>query len=126
MWRQGMQDASVERQHLDVALDTADRHLPVRDVEVHEKWIVASRRDRRSRDAGQAPPPERSVGARAHQVRVDEGQAADPSGVSDDELWVYPIGRLTAIEGVLRQREVIALGKVDSEALLDLLEFSVD
>jgi hypothetical protein len=52
--------------------------------------------------------------------------AAGASGVSNDELWVYPIGRLTAIEGVLREREVIALGKVDSEELLDLLEFSVD
>jgi hypothetical protein len=42
-----------------------------------------------------------------------------------DELWAYPVGRLTAIEGVLRQREVIVLGKLDAEALLDLLEFSI-
>jgi len=44
---------------------------------------------------------------------------------SADELWVYPIGRLTAVEGVLHERKVIALGKVDEEALLDLLEFSI-
>ena len=51
---------------------------------------------------------------------------AGAAGVPSDELWVYPIGRLTAIEGVLREREVIVLGKPGSEELLDFLEFAVD
>lgn len=68
-----------------------------------------------------------------HRAEASGGAATGPmsatavgTGKPMDELWVYPIGRLTAIEGVLRQRDVIVLGKLDSESLLDLLEFSID
>jgi hypothetical protein len=56
---------------------------------------------------------------------LDAGAVAEGGSEGADELWVYPIGRLTAVQGRLREREVIALGKLDSEALLDLLELSV-
>jgi len=54
------------------------------------------------------------------------GSTAGTSAPLGDNLYVYAIGPVTVIEGHLRGHEVIALGKTDSDSMLDLLESAID
>ncbi|MEM7305204.1 MAG: hypothetical protein AAF682_00970 [Planctomycetota bacterium] len=46
--------------------------------------------------------------------------------VKPEEVWVYQIGAVNVVQGTLRDRSVIAMGKVEDGALLDLLESAID
>lgn len=58
---------------------------------------------------------------------VAPGASAAVAGVpSSDVVWKYPIGPVHVAEGRLRSYDVVALGKVDEESLLDMLESAID
>jgi hypothetical protein len=43
-----------------------------------------------------------------------------------DEVWVYQMGAVNVLQGAVRKTDVVALGKVDEQDLLDLLESAID
>jgi len=52
----------------------------------------------------------------------------DPPNVADgqpESVRTYSIGRIAALQGVLRHRQVMALGKTDAELLVDLVQSSL-
>ena len=67
-------------------------------------------------ESGEIPLGHSVIGtATSHAADVQKG----------DEVWVYQMGAVNVVQGVIRKTDVITLGKVDSEDLLDLLESAV-
>lgn len=48
-----------------------------------------------------------------------------PSPSTPDSVHVYSVGRTSALQGMLRNRQVMAFGKADTELLIDLVESSL-
>ena len=59
-------------------------------------------------------------------VLEGSGVTAAPTSTQLDEVWVYQMGAVQVVQGTVRDHEILALGKVPAELLLDLIESAVD